>query len=283
MKNLFIFSIFSLLVSDPHVVNQKHSHFFQKIETLNKLLNDSCEENHFKVILSDIKEDDFTTSLAYTPPFIGSEKDSLKSLTYNSYRKPTTINTSKKRIVFNNISPDYEDRQENYFDFGYNKQIGKHLIYAVYYETGEYFLIDNITNHIDTLQSYPYFSSNFEYIFTFFINPYLETEINGKYPDFVSDIVIYKKCNKKFKPIFKKSYAFIPKEIKWGNNNTLLIKASSSGESYKKTKENSDINNDFIYRKIQILNSKEVNNENTLVKYKSNNYTFIFEGTEVGS
>lgn len=245
LQLLFVFLLFSCGSSNNQIKN-----FATKKDT-NSAKSNPCEEVNYQINLTNITKNVFINAPVYVSKFQGNEDSSLQKITYNSYRDPTVIQTSKRRIVFNNVSADYEDRQENYFDFGFNKQINKFLVFAVYYETTKYYLIDKSTNHIDTLQSRPYWSPNFEYIFTFKLNPWMDTEINGKYSNFISDIVIYKRCNDKYKAIFKHSYAFIPLEVRWGSKNNILIKCLSSEDYFnKKSNPNGMVKTQKMFKKI---------------------------------
>lgn len=214
-----------------------------------------CEEIYFSIMVEESDEKEFNSVETDSLIFKGNEIDSAMSLKYNSYRAPLEILTQSRRIILENISPDYEDRQQNYFDFGYNEKLNKHLVYVTYYESGEFLLIDDITAHIDTLNGSPHFSPNLKKVFSFYVNPYGEREINGKHITFSGDIEISILCNNVLKYIQKKSYGFIPIEIKWKDNNTLLIKAIGSlkydeimSDGKKKLSESSE----FIYKSITI-------------------------------
>ena len=146
---------------------------------------------------------------------------------------------------------DYEDAQQNYFYFGYNGQLNKHLVYASYYEHEEFLLIDHSTACIDTLNGRPYFSPNLKKVFSFYINPYEETEINGSYYSFVSDVEICIFFNNGSIKTIKHSFDFIPLEIRWKDDNTLLIKALSS-EDYENVNGRLSEKTDCVYKRVTI-------------------------------
>lgn len=212
---------------------------------------DICKTNYHNIEIGDTNEDEFYSADAYSFFFKGNEKDSSLSLEYNSYRKPFEVNTQNKKIIFKNISPDYEDAQQNYFYFGYNGQLNKHLVYASYYEHEEFLLIDHSTACIDTLNGRPYFSPNLKKVFSFYINPYEETEINGSYYSFVSDVEICIFFNNGSIKTIKHSFDFIPLEIRWKDDNTLLIKALSS-EDYENVNGRLSEKTDCVYKRVTI-------------------------------
>lgn len=210
----------------------------------------------YNLSFNDIAEEEYREIASYSFVFKGNEHDSAMSLEYNSYREPLELMTQSKRITLKNISPDYEDIQQNYFNFGFSNKLNKHLIYATYYEVDKFFLIDNTTAHIDTLIGRPYFSSDLKKIFSYYINPYAEIEINNKFIT-VSDIEVHIFSNNgKIEETLKKQVHFIPLEIKWKNDNTILMKTIDSfvydSIISQGNKKISDLKN-FEYKNISIV------------------------------
>ena len=149
--------------------------------------------------------------------------------------KAIEIKTLKKKLIYKNIDPTADDRYfvediVQYYNVGYNKDLAKHLVYASYYEYGEYFLIDNATADIDTLNGFPYFSPNLEKLMCYSINQHLETEIKGQFPDYVSEQEFYVSIGNRFEINKKISFDYIPTEIKWLNDSTLFIKGINSSD-----------------------------------------------------
>src|SRR5690606_2130960 len=188
--------LFILIVLLPYVSCQRISN---QVNSNNKTATIAKDSSHtlkkYNLSFNDIAEEEYREIASYSFVFKGNEHDSAMSLEYNSYREPLELMTQAKRIIFKNISPDYEDMQQNYFNFGFSNKLNKHLIYATYYEMDKFFLIDNTTAHIDTLIGRPYFSPDFKKIFSYYINPYAEIEINNEFIT-VSDIEVHIFFNK---------------------------------------------------------------------------------------
>lgn len=202
------------------------------------------------LLINDITDEEFKKVGSYLFVFNGNETDSLMSLNYNSYRKPLEIQTKSKRLIFKNISFDYEDTQQNYFNFGFSNKLNKHLVYATYYEMDEFLLIDNNTAHVDTLNGRPYISPNLKKIFSFNINPYTEIQINNTFVT-VSDIQLHIYSNGKREGVLQKQVNFIPLEIKWRDTNSILIKAINSLEYENYKGAFSNVKN-YVYKQITI-------------------------------
>lgn len=193
--------------------------------------------------------------------------DSIAKIT-NAENKVFEIKTNEKTLIFKNVNPMVDDRYYDedivqYYNVGYNKDLNKHLVYASYYEYGQYFLIDGSTANVDTLNGFPYFSPNLEKLMCYFVNPYKETEINGQFPDFVSEQEFYVNSGTHFEIAEKKSFDYIPVEIKWANDSTLFIKGVSS-YNYDQLMDDSIQDglrfNEFVYRRV------EVNINNSIVE-----------------
>jgi hypothetical protein len=213
----------------------------ENLDGNNKQIEKAIEQS---VIVEDSGEIEFNSIPSVPQLFQGNEADSNLALSNNADRKPLEITTKNKKNIFNNISTAQEENMKNYFYFGYNAHLNKHLVYASYYEFDEFLLIDNTTAQIDTLIGKPYFSPDTTKLFCFYINPYEPIEINDAYYP-KGDIEIYFLQNNHLKVLFKHNFNFLPYEIKWINNNTILVKAVLSSD-YDKD------NPPFIYKKIFI-------------------------------
>lgn len=167
---------------------------------------------------------------------------------------PVIIHTQKEKLVFKNIVPyiqkEYYDEDEvSYAYFGYSKKIDKHLLYAGYWENEAYFLIDHITTKRDTLNGMPNFSPNLKKVISFYVSPY-----NDIRSILSAEVEIYNLTNNGLNALHKKTYDFIPYEVKWKGDSTILIKALTGEEFYEtQTKAaGSKEEKNFFYKKIII-------------------------------
>lgn len=166
---------------------------------------------------------------------------------------PVIIHTQKEKLVFENIVPyiqkEYYDEDEiSYAYFGYSKKINKHLLYAGYWENEAYFLIDHTTTRRDTLNGMPNFSPNLKKIISFYVSPY-----NDVGSILSAEVEIYNLTNNGLKALHKKTYDFIPYEVKWKGDSTILIKALSGNEFYETMTDTLNRSEKhFFYKKVTI-------------------------------
>lgn len=191
------------------------------------IINDvtGCNKTYIVDIFEITKE-----AFDVVPSYIGLHGEAKDSASTNG--KQVIIRTQNRDIAFNNIDPAVDtihpdEYKAIYQNLGYNHKLDKYLIYSDLYEGDIYMLLDNTTNRIDTLSAYPIFSPGRERVITADTNPYSEMEINGEFVT-AGDIVIYALCNKSLKRIYERSFGFIPLEVKWIDENTVIMKRKSS-------------------------------------------------------
>lgn len=166
---------------------------------------------------------------------------------------PVVIHTQKEKLVFKNIVPyiqkEYYDEDEvRYAYFGYSKKINKHLLYAGYWENEAYFLIDHATSKRDTLNGVPDFSPNTKRLISYYVSPY-----NDVGSILSAEIEIYDFTDKGLTALHKKTYDFIPYDIRWKGDNTILIKALSGDEFYQTMTDTlNKSEKHFFYKKVTI-------------------------------
>jgi hypothetical protein len=121
------------------------------------------------------------------------------------------------------------------------------LLYAGYWEGESYFLIDHATAKRDTLNGMPDFSPNAKRVLSYYVNPYGEGESLLS-----ADIAIYNLSETGLVSLHKKAYDYIPYDIRWKDDNTILIKALSGDEFYETqaARNNEKKAQHFFYKKI---------------------------------
>ena len=216
--------------------------------TANPVNNDLCTFKN-KVIVEESSKAEFD---AGTPNALaGVFKDSMPQP--DSLLVPVEVHTQKKKLVFKGINPAvqrgyYDEEEVAYASLGFSKKVGKHLVVAHYYEGHDYFLIDNITARQDTINGKPNFSPDTKKIFSYYVSPYNEREFLLS-----ADVGVYILCNDGLVALHKNTYDFIPYEVKWKGNDTILIKALSPNDFYKNDTEGIDEKSrQYIYKKMVI-------------------------------
>lgn len=213
---------------------------------------EKTNEKHQKEVVYDVliensSEKEFNNTNITLPLFKPFDTDTI--VAHNIHRVPIEIETKSKKIKLSNISPMEEDLQVNYFYLGFNGQLKKHLVYVIYYEHREFLLIDDETAKTYIINGIPCYSPDKSKFISYYINPYEEMETEKEFV-FSGTIEIYISDNDNIKLIEKQSFDFIPMEIRWKNNSTILIKAihSSDYEKYPVL-----TTNDYLYKKMLIV------------------------------
>lgn len=164
-----------------------------------------------------------------------------------------TINTQKQKLTFKNINPAmqkgyYDEDELIYTDLGYSKKINMHLLHAQYYEGDDYFLIDNATTKTDTINGWPDFSLDARKMICYYINPYNERKYLLS-----ADIEIYDLTENGLVTLHRETYDYIPCEIRWKDNNTILLKVLPGDEFDKMQSDTvNKTNYNYLYKKIHL-------------------------------
>lgn len=266
MKYLSILVVLTLscsgTVEDSYVIGDSDTSFS---DTLLVEQEEVIKNTVSKIILdfSESNEREFNRVESQNLAFPLFNTDSIAQLA-NTESNFFVIKTQKKKFEYKNINPIeddsyYDEDIVQYYNVGYNEDLNKHLVYASYYEYGEYFLIDDSTANIDTLNGFPYFSPDSKNLICSFINPYMETEINGEFPSYVSEQEFYSNSGTSFEIITRKSFDYIPLEIRWKDSSTIIIKGISSRE-YESIMLSNELklpdNNNLVYKKVEYLIAK---------------------------
>lgn len=209
-------------------------------------IEDSCFYNA-KVEASNRKEFDNAYPDALSGVFIEANYQPDTIL-----KEPIEISTKSERLIFKSINPyvqrDYYDEDEvTYLNLGFSSAINRHLLYANYWEYEAYFLIDNNTANIDTINGRPNFSPDKKKLVTFYVNPYEEGVL------LTADFEIYTQCDNKLKIIFREKYNYIPVDIRWKGNDTICFKALSPEDYYNYFSRKPHFKSTYYYRRI-VLN-----------------------------
>lgn len=197
---------------------------------------------------SSVEEFEGGTPVAFLDGFI---KDNPGG---DTLRKPfVVISTQKKKLNFKNINPAiqkgyYDEDELIYTDLGFSKKINKHLLYAQYYEGHDYFLIDNETTKTDTINGFPDFSPDAKKMICYYINPYNERKYLLS-----ADIEIYDLQEGRLVKLHRETYDYIPSEIRWKGNTTILLKVLP-GDEYDKMQSDTvnKTNYNYLYKKIHL-------------------------------
>ena len=160
-------------------------------------------------------------------------------------RPPVEIVTQSDKLTFKNINPAfdkgfYDEDEIDYFNIGFSNVVNKHLVYAGYYEYEELLLIDHITSKKDTLIGLPYFSPDAKRIVSYTVDPY------GEYV--VGDVEVFA-VGKTLNKLFRQSFDFIPKDIRWSGND-VIIKAISVKDYTAINSDPDAAPSNFTYKKI---------------------------------
>ena len=168
-------------------------------------------------------------------------------------KPPVVINTQKQKLVFKNINPyaqkGYHDEDEMFYtNLGYSKKIDKHLLFVEYYEGDSYFLIDHATAKTDTINGMPNFSPDAGKMISYYISPYNERKYLLS-----AEVTVFDLAKNGTVRLHSDTYDYIPCEIRWKGNNTILIKALE-GDDYDKMQSDtiSKNNYNYLYKKIML-------------------------------
>lgn len=196
-----------------------------------------------EAIVTDSDEKEFAAAAVSAQLFRAFSMDTIPDASVK--RPPVEIVTQSDKVIFKNINPAfdkgfYDEDVIDYFNLGFSSRIHKHLVYAGYYEYEELLLIDHITAKKDTLIGFPYFSPNAKRIVSYTVDPYGEKVVGD-----VEIFAVGKMLNK----LFRQSFDFIPKDIRWSGND-IIIKAISIKDYTAVNSHPDAAPHNFIYKKI---------------------------------
>ncbi len=199
-----------------------------------------------KAIVTESNQKEFDSAVVSAQLFRAFNTDTITDATIK--RPPVEIVTQFEKLKFKNINPAfdkgfYDEDEIDYFNLGFSSVINKHLVYAGYYEYEELLLVDHITAKADTLIGLPHFSPDAKRIASYNIDPYGD--------NIVGDVEVFA-VSKRLTKLFKQRFDFIPVDIRWANDNSVIVKAITIKDY---TGSNSNLHttpSSYIFKKITV-------------------------------